>query len=190
MKEKTDLRIIKTHKALCEAFAELLETKSFEDITVNELCDKALVRRPTFYKHFADKYDFFAYYVRCIGDSFALKYDENAHENSYFDYMFEHALDFFEANMKMVNNIQNSTVFSSLTTIICEEIQRNIYLMLKSQLKEEQPSELSLTIISNYMAGGISQLFRYWIKNRDSVSREMLRKDVSFATDIALWHMK
>ena len=61
---------------------------------------------------------------------------------------------------------------------------------LKSQLKEEQPSELSLTIISNYMAGGISQLFRYWIKNRDSVSREMLRKDVSFATDIALWHMK
>ena len=89
MKEKTDLRIIKTHKALCEAFAELLETKSFEDITVNELCDKALVRRPTFYKHFADKYDFFAYYVRCIGDSFALKYDENAHENSYFDYMFE-----------------------------------------------------------------------------------------------------
>ena len=51
----TDLRIIKTRKALCDAFIILLGEKPFEDITVNELCKKAMVRRATFYQHFEEK---------------------------------------------------------------------------------------------------------------------------------------
>ena len=38
MEEKTDLRIRKTYKALCDAFVTILEKKRFDDLTVNELC--------------------------------------------------------------------------------------------------------------------------------------------------------
>ena len=62
MEEKTDLRIRKTYKALCDAFVTILEKKRFDDLTVNELCDEAMIRRATFYKHFADKYDFFFFF--------------------------------------------------------------------------------------------------------------------------------
>ena len=62
MEEKTDLRIRKTYKALCDAFVNILEKKRFDDLTVNELCDEAMIRRATFYKHFADKYDFFFFF--------------------------------------------------------------------------------------------------------------------------------
>ena len=34
----------------------LLEEQAFEKITVRELCDRAMVHRTTFYKHYADKY--------------------------------------------------------------------------------------------------------------------------------------
>ncbi len=64
MEQRTDLRVIKTHKALTDAFWQLLSEKKFEDISVNELCDRAIVRRATFYKHFADKYEFFAFLIR------------------------------------------------------------------------------------------------------------------------------
>ena len=64
MEQKMDLRIRKTYKALKDTFLELLSEKKFEDITVNELCERAMVRRATFYKHFADKYDFFAFFIR------------------------------------------------------------------------------------------------------------------------------
>ena len=64
MEKKTDLRIQKTYLALQNAFEALLEEKRFEELTVNELCDKAMIRRTTFYKHFADKYEFFAFYIR------------------------------------------------------------------------------------------------------------------------------
>ena len=58
MEEKTDLRIRKPYKALCDAFVTILEKKRFDDLTVNELCDEATIRRAAFYKHFADKYEF------------------------------------------------------------------------------------------------------------------------------------
>jgi Transcriptional regulator len=38
-----------------------MSKKRLEDITVNEICDAALVRRATFYNHFSDKYDLFNY---------------------------------------------------------------------------------------------------------------------------------
>ena len=62
MEEKTDLRIRKTYKALCDAFVTILEKKRFDDLTVNELCDEAMIRRAAFHKHFADKYDFFFFF--------------------------------------------------------------------------------------------------------------------------------
>ena len=56
MKNK-DLRVEKTEQALLNALFETLRTKDFGQITVQDLCDKALVRRSTFYRRFDDKYD-------------------------------------------------------------------------------------------------------------------------------------
>ena len=70
MEQNLDLRIQKTYLSLKIAFASLMEEKRFEDITVNELCQRAMLRRTTFYKHFADKYEFFAFYIRELTDSF------------------------------------------------------------------------------------------------------------------------
>lgn len=56
-KEKIDLRVIKTHNAIRDAFLFLLETKAFKDIQVQEIIDQALVNRSTFYKYYRGKND-------------------------------------------------------------------------------------------------------------------------------------
>ena len=33
-------------------------------MTVNLLCERAMIRRTTFYKHFADEYEYLAFYIR------------------------------------------------------------------------------------------------------------------------------
>ncbi|POA00817.1 TetR/AcrR family transcriptional regulator, partial [Staphylococcus carnosus] len=53
----TDLRVIKTKRALSDSLFKLLENTMFSSITVNMICEEALVHRTTFYKHFYDKYD-------------------------------------------------------------------------------------------------------------------------------------
>ena len=70
MEQKTDLRILRTYRSLNEAFTGLMEEKRFEDITVGELCERAMIRRTTFYKHFADKYEYFTFYIKEMRESF------------------------------------------------------------------------------------------------------------------------
>ena len=49
--DKTDLRIVKTNKALYEALLLLMKEKTFEEIKISDLCQKALINRSTFYAH-------------------------------------------------------------------------------------------------------------------------------------------
>ena len=50
-----DRRITKTRKAIYTAFLQLLNQKSFETITVQEIIDLADVGRSTFYSHYESK---------------------------------------------------------------------------------------------------------------------------------------
>ena len=51
-----DLRIRRTHKLLWEALMAELSERAFEEITVKDICERAMVHRTTFYKHYEDKY--------------------------------------------------------------------------------------------------------------------------------------
>nr|BBH86727.1 TetR family transcriptional regulator [Thermosporothrix sp. COM3] len=55
--EPPDLRVRRTQKLLWEALTELMAEKAFDAITVKDICDRAMVHRTTFYKHYTDKYD-------------------------------------------------------------------------------------------------------------------------------------
>ncbi|WP_458464016.1 TetR/AcrR family transcriptional regulator [Paenibacillus sp.] len=52
-----DRRVLKTRKAIIEAFVGLLEEQDFEQITINDIADRANVNRGTIYLHYADKFD-------------------------------------------------------------------------------------------------------------------------------------
>lgn len=61
MQTKSDLRVIKTKRALVTALLDLLKSKPFTKITVNDICIQALVSRSAFYAHYLDKYDLALY---------------------------------------------------------------------------------------------------------------------------------
>ncbi|MBQ9868941.1 MAG: TetR/AcrR family transcriptional regulator [Ruminococcus sp.] len=50
--KKTDLRIIRTRKAIRDAFNELITEMDYEDITIKELTTRAMINRNTFYLHY------------------------------------------------------------------------------------------------------------------------------------------
>ncbi|GLV56823.1 TetR family transcriptional regulator [Dictyobacter sp. S3.2.2.5] len=54
--EQADLRVRRTHKLLWEALMAELSERPFEEITVKDICERAMVHRTTFYKHYEDKY--------------------------------------------------------------------------------------------------------------------------------------
>lgn len=52
-----DLRIIKTKKAIREAFIALVEEKGYKHVTVRDIAQRAMINRNTFYLHYLDKED-------------------------------------------------------------------------------------------------------------------------------------
>lgn len=54
--EVRDPRIRRTRRLLQDALRTLMETRSFEDIAVQDITEAATVNRATFYDHYADKY--------------------------------------------------------------------------------------------------------------------------------------
>jgi len=64
--EKLDKRVIRTRKLLLEAFINLMQSQEFQSITVQDITDKAVINRATFYAHFADKYDLADYTIHTL----------------------------------------------------------------------------------------------------------------------------
>ena len=57
MSSEQDLRILKTLVLIKDAFVELMDQKGFRKITVNDIAERAMISRSTFYLHYADKYE-------------------------------------------------------------------------------------------------------------------------------------
>lgn len=57
--KRTDRRVLRTRDTLGDALIELMHEKPFDDITVQEVLDRAGVGRSTFYTHYKDKDDLF-----------------------------------------------------------------------------------------------------------------------------------
>lgn len=59
-----DKRILRTRQMLRQAFFELMQEKEFQQVTVQDITERATINRATFYAHFADKYELFDHAIR------------------------------------------------------------------------------------------------------------------------------
>lgn len=59
MAKKTDLRVKRTNKMIIEAFIKLVEKKGYEQVTIQDIAEEAMINRATFYAHYKDKPDLY-----------------------------------------------------------------------------------------------------------------------------------
>jgi AcrR family transcriptional regulator len=62
-----DLRVRRTRKLLRDALVALITEHGYEAVRINDVCDRAMINRATFYRHFADKGHLL---VHCMDDVF------------------------------------------------------------------------------------------------------------------------
>lgn len=125
MEKKRDLRIQKTYDALITAFEQLLQEKSFEKITVRELCDRAKTRTATFYSHFSDKYDFFSFMVKELRRGFAEKVEHEANHTDPADYyvgLLREGLVFLEQHEKMAHSVKNDHLLVTMMQTVSDDM--------------------------------------------------------------------
>ena len=175
--KKEDLRIRRTYKLLCDAMLELLDSNSYDNISVVDICEKAMVHRATFYKHFADKNEFMEYVTRVKLREF---YDINAKahittdlNNAYYE-IINNVLTFVDMNRNMlkmsIQSSSNSSFLDSLHKIIYEEFVELIDILVKNGETFSVPRDM----LAQFYTGGFSSVLRIWIADETSFSKQEL----------------
>jgi AcrR family transcriptional regulator len=164
MEEHVDLRIQKTHFLLHRAFTELMEEQGFEAFTVGQLCERAMIRRATFYKHFADKYEYFSFYMKEIFGSFHSRLMpgmEAQDVNAYALHMCRELIHFVKEHERFVRKAMEASVAPTTLTILLEVLHSDIQHALRNAGRTGL-SDTQLEGQALFFTGGVlSILYRY-----------------------------
>jgi len=172
VQEKKDLRVIKTRNALYGALLELMKEKSFEEIRVSDICDKALVNRSTFYAHYTDKYELFLDFMNSIKTELAESLEKNENiinTKEYYIKMLSILLDHIEDKRNIFYSMVINNRNSIISDIIVDAINRDI----KARLEDLHdiggiPSE----VVSVFYLGAVAGVCLLWIKNSNKYTKE------------------
>ena len=181
MDERMDLRIRKTYLALHNAFLALLEEKRFEDITVNELCDRAMIRRTTFYKHFADKYEYFTFYIREIVATFQDRLAPDVAEGEAREYLLHMSCEmirFMKQHERLVQNVKNSNTFPVLLSIMLDQISMDVTQVIQ-RVNNLGIDKSKAESIAAFYAGGLTNTLFQYLKRDEPINEELFIEIIS-----------
>lgn len=172
MKEKRDLRVIKTRKNLYESLLYLLKEKTFEEIKVSDICEKALINRSTFYAHYNDKYELFADLIESLKSSLKEELTINHHISNSKEYYLE-MLKIFLDHIDQKRDIYSAIMLHNKNSIIMDMIYDTLNEEIKKRIETEKnhkniPSE----IIAKFYLGAVFNVGTEWLKNHSIYSKQ------------------
>lgn len=176
----TDLRIQKTYAALTRAFTDLLKVKSFEQITVKELCDSAVVRTATFYNHFADKYEFADFVIRDM----LLRYHRDASDlsrlsgHAYYERLITDAFSILENNTDFLRSLASDSMLWSISGVIRTSMHDELLTHLTADKAAGHDLSAEPKLLTELIIGGLEQAARWWFTDADPLPPEILKKQM------------
>ena len=181
MTRKTDARIIKTKDKLYSAFLNMLKVRLFEEITVNEICDTAGVRRATFYKHFNDKYDFLTVMTEDLIGKFDAKMQMGQYKSYPVEYhvIYVHRLiDFLVSQRDVISLMFKSNLIPKLISTIITVNFNVIHERLKMSVANGEKLIASTQTVAAMLAGGIGTMIVAWLEDEMKIPREEFIKEI------------
>lgn len=175
--KKVDVRVKRTYNQLADALLRLLSKKSFDDLTVLEICNEAGVHRATFYKHFVDKHDFLCC---CFKMKLAELDFEKPGKNFSIEMMRSNCmkmvamvLTFIEDNRDFVSRVSSEHYSASFTNALSDAIAAFIVEQIQTKVGLSEKLGYNLPLMANYYSGAIVGLTRWWATAEDPCSRKV-----------------
>ena len=179
--EHLDLRQRKTRKLLVEALAQLLEEKSFQELSVTDICRRAMVHRTTFYAHFNDKRELLSYLLsqlerECVET--CLPKEERTSPKEYFLTAVKNALGFFQDRRSLYLACLNSGMEAEVHVLSDRAAQELCRRLSQPAFRDAAP-EVDPQIAARFYIGAVLALIRWWLTNDDPVPQETLLSNLS-----------
>jgi len=159
---KVDRRVLKTQESLKNAVIELMAVKNFDDITIQDIADRANVNRGTIYLHYQDKYDLLDKIIETHINEIK-EMDTWACEMDWLDALVPY-FEYFEKNYMLFSTmLACKGAPSSFRTRLFDSIIEGF----KGEIDKEsgKNNDLSEDVMLQYAGTAYVGVIEWWIKN-------------------------
>lgn len=176
MEKKCDLRVIKTKNLIYSTLMDLMKEKTFEEIRVSDICNRALINRSTFYAHYEDKYELLVDFINNLKEEFVAKLSKNRNNLDTRDYYIELIkvfLDYVEDKKDIYSLIMLKNRNSIMMDILLSVVNDDVIKRVKS---DEINTKMPGNIIAKFYLGGVINLGVEWLKDDNKYTKEDIIK--------------
>lgn len=189
--KKVTVSARRTLKLLKEALIQLLIIKSFEDISVMDLCDKSMVPRTTFYNYFEDKYDLLRYCIQQLQNEMEPAYAySDLTDKEYFNSMLDSVISYLSANIMIFQKISKKNacniVFNELQQYVEKDMLARLNKIKSKNVEFAVPPEL----IAKFYSNAIVYTGQWWMENAAPYDKDEFHRYMEILIDRNIYFNK
>ncbi|MQW60085.1 TetR/AcrR family transcriptional regulator [Sinorhizobium meliloti] len=173
---KIDRRVARTRKALHQALIRLILEKSYDSITVDEICQKANVGRSTFYLHFTSKDDLkqsgLDHLRRELAEA-ATRATHSDQENRRLGFslaMFEHARDHLDLYRALAGSRGGTVALGTIRQILSDLLRDELAANAVKTSGDHVPREF----VVQYLVGAYMAVLTWWLDGGTKLPPELV----------------
>lgn len=178
MEYKEDLRIVRTRKLLSATLLEMMEEGSIEKISVIDLCNRAMVKRATFYAHFEDKYHLLSFALEELKDTIYASFTRDIPASTPKELLrqllmmaVEYLSDKQNHVARVVKHNRNEKVVHTLTDSIAQSVRYQL-----GKFRDTHPTTVPPQITAICYAGALVNLLLWLLDNPSVLADRNLEK--------------
>ncbi len=174
MKKENERRVTaptrKNYDALTRALTSLMSERSYGDISVVEICEKAKVQRVTFYNYFEDKDDLLRFCVKELMGAFSerVKIDKEVTDED-IDKLTRLTIFFIEKNRAIVENLFNEKDGKGVFII-----QRIISGYFSDKAATDDVVPIPAGLYGEYCSASIVFAIKWWLDEGKNYTEEQM----------------
>lgn len=177
--DNLDLRQRKTRHSLVEALAKLMEERPFQELSVSDICRRAMVHRTTFYAHFTDKQELLRYMLQkmeqeCISTCIP---EDGGSPRQFFLTAARNALHFFRDRKSLYRACLESGADTE-ARLLEDAAARQLYLRLSQPDFRRALPGSDPEIAARFYVGAMFSLIRWWLSSDTPVPEERLLENL------------
>lgn len=177
---KTDRRSQRTQRILHEALMDLMQEKRYDDITVQDIIDRANVGRSTFYAHYEDKEDLMTsglmHLMQILSEMVAKPSETGEARLLPTQELFEHV----QENQSLFRGMVRGRSLEIFFDKGQEYWSQKLTVDLQMRLPPGKQPAVPIPVLAQFVAGTFVTMLRWWLDSKMPYSPkqmdEMLKK--------------
>ncbi len=158
-KKQTSTIAIQSQRWIADSLIRMLETYSFSEITITQICQEAHLVRKTFYRNFETKEDILHYILDRLFESFRSEFDIETLDPSE---IFTHYYEYLAQEKQLLSYLHRDNLFYLLTKKYIEYAESvRMYLIIIKGYNQAQTGLESYAI--HFIVGGMVSILEHWL---------------------------